>query len=135
MRLLIQRILLIISILFFLQSYLCQQEQHFRVRNNNTLLSNKTLTIGKLFENCSYIFFSHLDNALTEDSLNNSLIRTKYTTDEEDYTSIESIVFSIRTNQQISQVITILAGLTYENINYLFNIEVCFDLNKQKKKK
>jgi hypothetical protein len=78
------------------------------------------------------VFFSHLDNALTEDSLNNnSLIRTKYTTDEEDYTSTESIVFSIRTNQQISQVITILAGLTYENINYRFNIEVCFDLNEQ----
>lgn len=45
-------------------------------------------------------------------------------TDEEDYTSIESIAFSIRTNQRILKAITILAGLTYENINYVFNIEV-----------
>jgi len=54
-------------------------------------------------------------------------------TDEDDYTAIESIAFSIRTNQQISQAITVLDGLTYENINYIFNIEVCLNLNKKRK--
>ncbi len=56
-------------------------------------------------------------------------IHTKYTTDKEDYTSTESIAFSIRTNQQILKPITILSGFAYENINYVFNIEVCLDLN------
>lgn len=45
-------------------------------------------------------------------------------TDEEDYTANESIAFSFRINQEISKAITILTGLTYENINYKFNIEV-----------
>ncbi len=66
-------------------------------------------------------------------SNNNNLIRTTYTTDEEDYTSSESIAFSIRTNQQTSQPIAVLTGLTYENIHYVFNIEVCFDLTKKTK--
>jgi hypothetical protein len=57
--------------------------------------------------------------------------RTKYTTDEEDYTSIESIAFSFRINQPITHGITVLAGLTYDNINYIFNIEVCFVLNRK----
>ncbi|CAF1294668.1 unnamed protein product [Rotaria sp. Silwood1] len=75
--------------------------------------------------------------ALTEASLNtNRLIpktiseypsplnvRTKYTTDEEDYTLSESISFSILTNQQISQATTILAGFAYDNIYYVFDIE------------
>ncbi|CAF2788344.1 unnamed protein product [Rotaria sp. Silwood2] len=75
--------------------------------------------------------------ALTEASLNNNRlipktiseypspvnVRTKYTTDEEDYTLSESISFSILTNQQISQATTILAGFAYDNIYYVFDIE------------
>jgi hypothetical protein len=82
--------------------------------------------MGKLhIEEFKFIFYFYLDNVFKEHSLNNNSLRhIKYTTDEEDYTSIESIAFSIRTNQQISQEITILAGLTYENINYVFNIKV-----------
>ncbi|CAF0925941.1 unnamed protein product [Rotaria sordida] len=74
---------------------------------------------------------------LTEASLNNNRlipktiseypsplnVRTKYTTDEEDYTLSESIAFSILTNQQISQATTILAGFAYDNIYYVFDIE------------
>jgi hypothetical protein len=58
----------------------------------------------------------------------NSFVHIKYTTDEEDYASNESIEFSIRVNQRITQMVTVLAGLTYDNINYVFNIEVCFIL-------
>ncbi|CAF5090105.1 unnamed protein product, partial [Rotaria sp. Silwood1] len=50
-------------------------------------------------------------------------IPKKYITAEEDYTSIESIAFSILTNQQISKTMTILAGIANENISYAFNIE------------
>ncbi|CAF3511313.1 unnamed protein product [Rotaria sp. Silwood1] len=123
----IQRILCIISILIFIKSYLCQHEQYLRIlyndiNNTDILSSNATLT---------------LDNALTEDSFNSSNfipetiieysstidIPKKYITAEEDYTSIESIAFSILTNQQISKTITILAGIANENISYAFNIE------------
>lgn len=95
------------------------------------------------------ILFYYLDDILTEDSLNrNSLlprkiveypssinIRTKYMTDEEDYTPIESISFSIFTNQQKLESITVLAGFAYENINYVFDIEVCILIKKFKEKK
>jgi hypothetical protein len=85
-----------------------------------------------------------LDDILTEHSLNNNSlipktiieypsIRTEYTTDKEDYTLTESLAFSIRTNQQISQTVTILAGFTSENINYTFNIKVCVELNMKTK--
>ncbi|CAF2066583.1 unnamed protein product [Rotaria magnacalcarata] len=50
-------------------------------------------------------------------------VRTKYTTDEEDYTLSESISFSLLTNQQISQATTILSGFAYDNIYYVFDIE------------
>ncbi|CAF4438388.1 unnamed protein product [Rotaria sp. Silwood2] len=83
------------------------------------------------------IFNDNLDNALTEDSFNSSglipetiieysstiNVPTKYMTDEEYYASIESIAFSILTNQQIPQSITVLAGIANENITYTFNIE------------
>jgi hypothetical protein len=59
-------------------------------------------------------------------------VRTKYVTDEEDYTSNESIAFSIHTNQQRSRSITLLAGFAYENINYAFSIEVCLGLASMK---
>lgn len=52
-------------------------------------------------------------------------VRTKYTTDEEDYTLSESVSFSVLTNQQLSQTTTILAGFAYDNIYYVFDIEVC----------
>ena len=46
-------------------------------------------------------------------------------TNEENYTSTESIAFSIHTNEQLSQEpITVLAGIAYGTIRYLFNIEV-----------
>lgn len=61
----------------------------------------------------------------TNDSLTTHL---KYTTDEEDYTPIESLAFSMRTNQPKSQRGTILSGWTYDNINYSFNIEVREDV-------
>jgi len=48
----------------------------------------------------------------------------KYTTDEEDYTTIESIDFIFRFNRTIGKLQTILMGLTYENINYQFQIKV-----------
>ncbi len=90
-----------------------------------------------------YILFIHisirLGGALTEASLNNNRlipktiseypspinIRTKYTTDEEDYTLQESISFALLTNQQTSQATTVLAGFAYDNIYYVFDIEVC----------
>ncbi len=91
------------------------------------------------------MFYFYLDNVLTADSLNSTILipktileypsdinlRIKYLTDEEDYTSNESIAFSIHTTQQISQTITILDGVAYENINYVFNIEVCSDLDRK----
>lgn len=53
-----KRILFIISILIFIQSYLCQQEQDSKKLlndgNNNTLSFNETLSIGKLL-NTSYV--------------------------------------------------------------------------------
>ena len=55
----------------------------------------------------------------------------KYITDEEDYTSDELITFVIQTNQRSSQPITILAGFAYENINYVFTIEVWTILSPQ----
>jgi hypothetical protein len=57
-------------------------------------------------------------------------VRTKYTTDEEDYTLSESLSFAILTNQQNSQAITVLAGFAYDNIYYVFDIEVCL-INKE----
>jgi hypothetical protein len=91
----------------------------------------------------TYILFIYisicLGGALTEASLNNNRlipktiseypspinVRTKYTTDEEDYTLSESISFAILTNQQSSQPTTILAGFAYDNIYYVFDLEVC----------
>ncbi|CAF3647499.1 unnamed protein product [Rotaria sordida] len=127
-----KRILCIIQILIFIQLYLCQDEQYSRILNDdinniNILLSNETLTDVN----------HYLDDVLTENLFNSSNlipesiieysstinIPMKYTTDEEDYTSIESIAFSILTNQQILQTITILAGIANENISYTFNIE------------
>ncbi len=96
----------------------------------------------------TYILFIYislcLGGALTETSLNNNRlipktiseypspinVRTKYTTDEEDYTLSESISFAVLTNQQISQATTILAGFAYDNIYYVFDIEVCL-INKK----
>ena len=80
-----------------------------------------------------------LGGALTEASLNSnrfipktiseypspSNVRTKYITDEDDYTSSESVSFAVLTNQLMSQATTILAGFTYDNIYYVFDIEVC----------
>jgi hypothetical protein len=59
-------------------------------------------------------------------------VRTKYTTDEEDYTSSELISFAVLTNQQSAQATTVLAGFAYDNIYYVFDIEVCLNdgLNK-----
>ena len=51
-------------------------------------------------------------------------MRTKYVTDEEDYTRLESISFAVLTNQQLSQATTVLAGFAYDNIYYVFDIEV-----------
>ena len=51
-------------------------------------------------------------------------MRTKYTTDEEDYTQTESISFALLFNQPISQATTVLAGFAYDNIYYVFDIEV-----------
>jgi hypothetical protein len=51
-------------------------------------------------------------------------VRTKYTTDEEDYTQSESISFALLFNQAISQATTVLAGFAYDNIYYVFDIEV-----------
>ncbi|CAF1082643.1 unnamed protein product [Adineta steineri] len=75
--------------------------------------------------------------ALTEASLNSNRlipktvseyplpfnVRTKYITDEEDYTLSESISFSVLSKQQTSQATTILAGFAYDNIYYVFDIE------------
>lgn len=94
-----------------------------------------------------FYIFLYLGGALTETSLaNNRLIpktiteypspinvRTKYTTDEEDYTLYESLSFSILTNQQVSQATTVLAGFAYDNIYYVFDIEVC-SINQIKQK-
>ena len=79
-----------------------------------------------------------LGGALTEGSLNTNRfipktiseypspihVRTKYTTDEEDYTQSESISFALLFNQPISQATTVLAGFAYDNIYYVFDIEV-----------
>ncbi len=59
-------------------------------------------------------------------------VRTKYITDEEDYTLSESISFSVLSKQQASPATTILAGFAYENIYYVFDIEVCL-INQNKK--
>lgn len=86
----------------------------------------------------SFYLTHYLEDTFAEDSLtNNSSIGNKvidnstiinspkkYMTDEEDYTLIESIAFSIRTNQQKSKSNTVLAGINYDNISYSFNIEV-----------
>ena len=63
-------------------------------------------------------------------SINN--ISRKYRTNEEDYTSTESIAFLILTNQQTSHAISVLVGIANEHITYAFNIEVCSTLNKNK---
>lgn len=90
-------------------------------------------------------FYFCLGGALTDASLNNNRlipktiseypspinVRTKYTSDEEDYTSTESISFALLTNQQNTQATTVLAGFAYDNIYYVFDIEVCFDSNDQ----
>jgi len=84
-----------------------------------------------------FVFFC-LGGALTEASLNNNRlipktiseypspinVRTKYTTDEEDYTLSETISFAVLTQQQASQATTILAGFAYDNIYYVFDLEV-----------
>lgn len=81
-----------------------------------------------------------LGGALTDASLNNNRlipktiseypspinVRTKYTSDEEDYTSTESISFALLTTQQSTQTATtVLAGFAYDNIYYVFDLEVC----------
>ena len=81
----------------------------------------------------------YLGGALTETSLSHNRfipktiseypspahVRTKYTTDEEDYTSNESISFALLTDQaSSSQATTILAGFAYDNIYYVFDVEV-----------
>ena len=52
-------------------------------------------------------------------------VRTKYFSDEESYVLRESIIFAFRTNQEISEAITLLAGLVTDSIYYAFDIEVC----------
>lgn len=89
---------------------------------------------------CSKITFFCLGGALTDASLNNNRlipktiseypspinVRTKYTSDEEDYTSLESISFALLTTQQSTQTATtVLAGFAYDNIYYVFDLEVC----------
>ncbi len=58
-------------------------------------------------------------------------VRTKYITDEEDYTLSDSISFSVLSKQQASPATTILAGFAYDNIYYVFDIEVCL-INQNK---
>ena len=87
-----------------------------------------------------------LGGALTDASLNNNRlipktiseypspinVRTKYTSDEEDYTSTESISFALLTTQQGTQTATtVLAGFAYDNIYYVFDLEVCSSLNRK----
>jgi len=97
-------------------------------------------TLIIIYSNLYFIhIYIYLGGGLTETSLNNNRlipktiseypspinVRTKYTTDEEDYTLSESISFAVLTNQQISQATTVLAGFAYDNIYYVFDIEVC----------
>lgn len=142
----VKRILYLIPILIFIKLCLCQEEQYTillndDINNINPLSFNETLSFGKVFIkfNRKISFISnYLEDTSTDidDSFrSNSWIPTtinmnaKYLADEEDYTSIESIGFSMLTNQQTSQVITVLAGIANENMSYLFDIEVCSSSN------
>ncbi|CAF2152127.1 unnamed protein product [Rotaria magnacalcarata] len=122
-----QRILNIISILIIMESYLCQDESYSIIVNDdinaiNELPINRTLTVDD-----TRIEDTFNSNTSTQETIieNSSTINTrkKYVTDEENYTSVESITFSIRTNQQTSKAITVLIGFAYENISYAFHIE------------
>ncbi|CAF1947203.1 unnamed protein product [Rotaria magnacalcarata] len=122
-----QRILNIISILIIMESYLCQDESYSIIVNDdinaiNELPINRTLTVDD-----TRIEDTFNSNSSTQETIieNSSTINTrkKYVTDEENYTSVESITFSIRTNQQTSKAITVLIGFAYENISYAFHIE------------
>ncbi|CAF0944400.1 unnamed protein product [Adineta steineri] len=113
------KILLTIIILFSIQSYFCQQDSKLLNHDIINYNNNQTLTLDNIFTENSLNINSSIPKTIIEYS---SIINkhTKYITDEEDYTSNESIEFSIYTTQQI---ITILAGFTSENIDYIFNIE------------
>ncbi|CAF3384749.1 unnamed protein product [Rotaria socialis] len=122
-----QRILNIISILIIMESYLCQDESYSIIVNDdintiNKLPANLTLTVDDTRIEDTFNSNSSIQETIIE---NSSTLKTrkKYATDEEDYTSIESIIFSIRTNQQTSKAITVLIGFAYENISYAFHIE------------
>lgn len=92
---------------------------------------------------------SRLGGALTEASINQNRfipktisefpsptsIRTKYSTDEEDFTEIESLSFALLTTQKSSQTITVLAGFAYDNIYYVFDIEVKINENEARRSK
>ncbi|CAF4343176.1 unnamed protein product, partial [Rotaria magnacalcarata] len=114
-----------ILILFFLQLYLCQQ-QYLKLLNddniNNTSSFNETFTIGGALTEASLGSNRLIPKTISEYP-SPANVRTKYTTDEEDYTLSESISFSLLTNQQISQATTILSGFAYDNIYYVFDIE------------
>ena len=146
--------ILLLVALFFLPLNLCQ-EQQTRLLVNETSTIGKHIFIhtccysGGCVFRCRHrqVFVLHLvfisvclGGALTDASLNNNRlipktiseypspinVRTKYTSDEEDYTSTESISFALLTNQQNTQATTVLAGFAYDNIYYVFDIEVCF---------
>ncbi|CAF1653527.1 unnamed protein product, partial [Adineta ricciae] len=124
-------------ILFSLQIYRCQQ-QHLNLLNDDNI--NNTSSPSPSSSSSSLSSFNETfttGGTLTEASLNSNRlipktvseyplpfnVRTKYLTDEEDYTLSEAISFSVLSKQQSSSTTTILAGFAYDNIYYVFDIE------------
>ena len=135
--LVLRRILLTISIVFCIPSSLLREEGQW-AQTNRTFISKEIFFDGKSIVRFNATFSRcHLGedpsvNAHSGEQIIPTIIheyplpvhvQTKYQTEREEYTFRESITFSLRTRQSLSQSVTILAGLVSEDIYYVFDIE------------